>query len=181
MLDLDPIKARLDAACPGPWTGMTVRRAIDGNCLAIVREHPDGEQKSMKGSAMTVVATLIPQYGDDQTAVMFLHSRADMDAMVAEIERLRAENDQLRDERQQAVAWLHVESARAYKYYDDAEIELKCAERVRIATWLRNEPEKLVECDGHRHADGKPCLVLAPMSLPEIADAIERGDYGGKP
>lgn len=54
-------------------------------------------------------------------------------------------------------------------------------ERARIASWLRDEPEKLVECDGHRHADGKPCLVLAPMTLAEIADAIERGDFGGEP
>jgi hypothetical protein len=171
MLDLDPIKARLDAACPGPWKGGTLRDPLIGDCYMLLRAD----------DPIVVAATLRLQYGDNDTAVMLLHSRADMDAMVAEIERLRADNDQLRDERQQAVAWLHVESARAHKYYDDAEIELKCAERVRISTWLRNEPEKLVACDGNRHADGKPCLVLAPMSLPEIADAIERGDYGGKP
>jgi hypothetical protein len=112
MLDLDPIKARLDAACPGPWTGMTVRRAIDGNCLAIVREHPDGEHKSMKGGALTIAATLIPQYGNDDTAVMLLHSRADMETMVAEIERLRAENEELRQERPAVVAWLNAEAER---------------------------------------------------------------------
>ena len=89
-LDLDAIKARLAAACPGPWTGMAVRRFIDGDCLAIVREHPDGEHESMKGSALTIAATLLPQYGDNDTATMLLHSRADMDALVAEVERLRA-------------------------------------------------------------------------------------------
>ena len=89
-LDLDAIKARLAAACPGPWTGMAVRRFIDGDCLAIVREHPDGEHESMKGSALTIAATLVPQYGDNDTATMLLHSRADMDALVAEVERLRA-------------------------------------------------------------------------------------------
>ena len=120
-IDLDAIKARLAAACPGPWTGMTVRRAIDGNCLAIVREHPDGEHESMKGFTLTIAATLVPQYGDNDTAVMLLHSRADMDALVAEVERLRGVNDDLRlmvdgletaahEERAAVVAWLRTAS-----------------------------------------------------------------------
>lgn len=90
-IDLDAIKARLAAACPGPWTGMTVKRFIDGDCLAIVREHPEGSHKSEKGTTLTIAATLLPQYGDNDTAAMLLHSRADMDALVAEVERLRAE------------------------------------------------------------------------------------------
>ena len=89
--ELNAIKARLAAALPAPWTGMTVRRWLDGDCLAIVREHPDGEHKSMKGTALTVGATLLPRYGDNDTAVMLLHAREDMDALVAEVERLRVE------------------------------------------------------------------------------------------
>ena len=88
--ELNAIKARLAAALPAPWTGTTIRRSLDGDCLAIVREHPDGEHTSMKGTALTVGATLLPRYGDNDTAVMLLHSRADMDALVAEVERLRA-------------------------------------------------------------------------------------------
>ena len=63
-------------------------------------------------------AVLFSRYTDNDTAVMLLHSRADMDALVAEVERLRAQraldNDELaraydmgRDkERHAAVAWL---------------------------------------------------------------------------
>ena len=36
-----------------------------------------------------------------------------------------------------------------------------------------------MECSGHRHKDGKQCHLIAAMSLEEIADAIERGDYPG--
>ena len=90
MTRLDDIKARLAAACPGPWTGMTIRRALDGNCLAIVREHAKGEHATAGGGKVTVAATLIPQYGDSETAVMLLHSREDLEYLVAEVERLRA-------------------------------------------------------------------------------------------
>ena len=50
-------------------------------------------------------------------------------------------------------------------------------ERAAVVAWLRGEPERLVACSGHRHADGKPCLVLSPMPAEELADAIERGDH----
>lgn len=95
MTRLEDIKARLAAACPGPWTGMTVRRSIDGDCLAIVREHLDGEHPTMKGATVTVAATLLPQYGDNETAVMLLHSREDLEYLVAEVERLTEQRDRL--------------------------------------------------------------------------------------
>ncbi len=50
-------------------------------------------------------------------------------------------------------------------------------ERASILEFLRNEPETLRECNGHRHKNGEKCLVMVPMTLEEIADAIERGDY----
>jgi hypothetical protein len=50
-------------------------------------------------------------------------------------------------------------------------------ERARIARFLRSEPEKAVACDGHRHKDGKPCVVFAPMTLEDMADAVERGEH----
>ena len=50
-------------------------------------------------------------------------------------------------------------------------------ERAAVVAWLRGEPERLVECNGHRHADGKPCWVMSPMPAEELADAIERGDH----
>lgn len=78
-LDLDAIKARLAKACPGPWAPGKLRRSVDGDCLMLVRED----------NPYVIAATLIPHYGDNDTAVMLLHSRADMDALVAEVERLR--------------------------------------------------------------------------------------------
>jgi hypothetical protein len=53
----------------------------------------------------------------------------------------------------------------------------KAEERAAVVAWLREEPERLVECNGHRHADGKPCWVMSPMPADELADAIERGEH----
>jgi len=50
-------------------------------------------------------------------------------------------------------------------------------ERAAVVAYLRGEPERLVECDGRRHADGKPCLVMSPMPADELADDIERGEH----
>lgn len=108
MIDLEPIKGRLAAACPGPWTGMTIQRSLDGNCLAIVREHSEGNRVSQDGARLTVAATLIPHLGDMDTAVMLLHARADLEALVAEVERLRAENDQLRSKNRNLTGLLGV-------------------------------------------------------------------------
>ena len=93
MLDLDAIKARLSAALSGPWTGMTIHRSLDGDCLAIVRQQENG--------GATIAATVVPTYSDRDTIPLFLHARADMDALVAEVDRLRAENRKLRD----VLAW----------------------------------------------------------------------------
>jgi hypothetical protein len=60
---------------------------------------------------------------------------------------------------------------------EHAHAEGKADERAAVVAWLRGEPERLVECDGHRHADGKPCLVMSPMPADELADAIERGEH----
>lgn len=84
-LDLDAIKARLAKACPGPWKGGTLRDPLSGDCYMLVRAD----------DPTVIAATLRPQYGDNDTAVMLLHSRADMDALVAEVEYLRGENARL--------------------------------------------------------------------------------------
>lgn len=84
-LDLDAIKARLAKACPGPWKGGTLRDPLSGDCLMFMRED----------DPRVCAAVLFSRYTDNDTAAMLLHSRADMDAMVAEIEYLRGENDRL--------------------------------------------------------------------------------------
>jgi hypothetical protein len=58
-----------------------------------------------------------------------------------------------------------------------AEVVHLRGERAAIAAWLRSEPETIRECNGHRHKDGKKCLVISPMTLEELAAAIECGDY----
>lgn len=50
-------------------------------------------------------------------------------------------------------------------------------ERAAIAAWLRSEPETIKECSGHRHKDGKKCLVITLMTLEELAEAVAKGDY----
>ena len=84
-IDLDAIKARLAKACPGPWVGGTLRDPLSGDCLMFMRED----------DPTVIAATLRPQYGDNDTAAMLLHSRADMDALVAEVERLWCRVDDL--------------------------------------------------------------------------------------
>jgi len=58
-----------------------------------------------------------------------------------------------------------------------AEVEHLRGERAAVVAWLRGEPERLVECNGRRHADGKTCFVMSPMPAEELADAIERGEH----
>jgi uncharacterized small protein (DUF1192 family) len=96
------------------------------------------------------------------------HIEVDLAALVAEIERLRAEVDLLRTGR---------EAARNYADRVEAEVVALRGERAAVVAWLRGEPEQLVECNGHRHADGKPCWVMSPMPAAELADAIERGEH----
>lgn len=50
-------------------------------------------------------------------------------------------------------------------------------ERSRIARYLISGPEKGIECDGHRHKDGRKCVILVPMTVEDMAAAIVRGDY----
>lgn len=125
MLDLDAIKARLDAACPGPWSGMTIKRPIDGPCLAIVREHAAGDRVSQDGARLTVAATLIPHFGDRATATMLLHARADIETLLAEVERLREEAHDLR--------LMVEEAARA----ENLNAEDAKRERAAVVAWLQ--------------------------------------------
>ena len=67
----------------------------------------------------------------------------------------------------------------AQRTYEQGSAEGERRATERIVAWLRGEPERLVACDGHRHAGGKPCFVLSPMPADELADAIERGEHVG--
>lgn len=54
-------------------------------------------------------------------------------------------------------------------------------EREAICDFLRSEPEKIVECDGHRHKDGKSCIVFSPMTLEDMIEVIREGKYNRSP
>ena len=85
-----------------------------------------------------------------------------MTALLDEVDRLRIEVERTEHARSSLDTALMLERER---------------ERAAVVAWLRGEPERLVACDGHRHADGKPCLVLSSMPAYELANAIERGEH----
>jgi hypothetical protein len=80
---LDPIKARAAAATPGPWKP-------DGrNAFAL--------QHGMSYLARSVIKAGVPESQKRTDAVFIAHAREDVPALLAEVERLRAENESLRD------------------------------------------------------------------------------------
>ena len=152
-LDLDAIKARLAAACPGPWTGGTLRDPLSGDCLMLVRE----DDPRVCG------AVLFSRYTDNDTATMLLHSRADMDALVAEVERLRALVVSIVEN---VVEARTEDENRRLQLLDDAggleneirrlreENDLLRGERPAVVAWLRTRP-----------------------GYGPVADAIENGEH----
>lgn len=119
---------------------------------------------------------------------------ADFDALVAEVERLRedavvarsAETTLTVRGEARLAALLDAErentALRAQRALDNDALarawdEGRDMERAATVAYLRGEPERLVECNGHRHADGKTCFVMSPMPAEELADEIERGDH----
>lgn len=74
-LDLDTIKARCEAATPGPWYASVGDFSTD---FGIIHKDPDQGRRTLA-------------YGlscDDQ--IFVAHARTDVPALVAEVERLRA-------------------------------------------------------------------------------------------
>jgi len=152
-LDLDAIKARLAAACPGPWKPGKLRRSVDGDCLMLVRED----------NPYVIAATIIPQYGDNDTATMLLHSRADMDALVAEVDRLRALVVSIVE---------NVVEART-------EDENRRLQLLDDAGGLENEIRRLREENDLLRGE-RPAVVEYLRTRPgygPVADAIENGDH----
>ena len=100
----------------------------------------------------------------------------DPTATVRALLALRAEVDKLQEllDAKSHEAGLY---ARRMEQAQRSRDEARAEERAAVVAWLRGEPERLVACDGHRHADGKPCFVLSPMPVDELADAIERGEH----
>jgi hypothetical protein len=91
--------------------------------------------------------------------------RQDVGALLDALEATNAEAATMR-------AWAEEAAAAENANAEDAR-----KERAAVVAWLRGEPERLVECNGHRHTDGTPCWVMSPMPAEELADAIERGEH----
>ena len=117
MIDLEAIKARLSAATPGPW-----RR--DGNHRAKVR-----------GGDGDTLTRVVPESSDEPwsptdeaNADLIAHAPGDIAALVAEVERLRADN-----------ARIMLEAERHRRIADEAieRIESAEEERAAVVAWLR--------------------------------------------
>jgi hypothetical protein len=116
-LDLDAIKARVDAATPGEWFFAYNKIFAGGKVSAeeawiealgsddhTLDQHPrepcGGGKCNLRSKALDmdpVVARVEPSYGDTATgqrvldAEFIAHAREDVPALIAEVERLRAE------------------------------------------------------------------------------------------
>ncbi len=80
--ELQAIKQRVDAATPGPWTAKA--RASDGYVDSFLGVEVEGPPDAQRG-----------QFSRMEDADFIAHARDDVPALVAEVEQLRAEVDQL--------------------------------------------------------------------------------------
>lgn len=87
--ELTAIKERLAAASPGPWRALTGERQ---------RSHAHGNANAVFPMVLSnnehVLAEMSPWLSDaDRTFI--IHSRTDVEALVAEVERLMSERDRV--------------------------------------------------------------------------------------
>jgi hypothetical protein len=112
--DIEAIKGRLAAATPGPW---------------YVDESLRGVEAQTHGYPVEIVA-----WTGRADAVLIAHAPGDIDALVAEVERLRADN-----------ARIMLEAERHRRIADEAidRIESADNERADVVAWLRDEAARL--------------------------------------
>lgn len=84
-IDLQPIKERLSKASPGPWTANDIGEvyAPTGDILGQCFDNVDSGLEALDDE---------PSYWNTQ---LFAHSRQDIEALVAEVERLHLKNLEL--------------------------------------------------------------------------------------
>ncbi len=80
-LDLDAIRARADAATPGPW-----------HVEKLPYRYP---QRVTTNAALIVAETYIDPAHEPAEAIFIAHARTDVPALLAEVERLRAAGDRM--------------------------------------------------------------------------------------
>lgn len=140
MIDLNAIKARLAAATDGPWY-LQPNDLIGGWCVRTVDTPPSegpGE---------------VADFIREEDAALIAHARADLPALVAEVEHLRATVSALR-------ASVPPSRPRDYGHevWTTALREAAEAERAAVVAWLRREIKKC-GCDD------------------DTASCIERGEH----
>lgn len=96
-LDLEPIKARAAAATPGDWECLPWEQAAGGT---------DWNVWGPKGSNQVKIDDLHGDFGSESDAQFIAHARTDIPALLAEVERLRADlgNANLRNNSMRSVA-----------------------------------------------------------------------------
>ncbi len=100
-MNLEPIKARLAAATPGPWHPVEIPAA---KYVGVTAEHWDGDGYHVCSTEDCDPEDAVPN------ATFIAHAKADVEALVAEVERLRAAIALHRDRWRSGVgsgAWVH--------------------------------------------------------------------------
>ena len=87
-LDLEPIKERLAAATPGPWDFHVLPQSV-GITVATIHS----EQGPRETCWTADLPPEIGGMGTEKDAEFIAHAPEDIAALVAEVERLRAERD----------------------------------------------------------------------------------------
>lgn len=114
-LDLEPIKARLSAATPGEWSSDSERSCgsygsgddtHEGFAAYAVYAEIGGKSESICDTHNSGVAEIHEEYDEDggwawdevgrRNMDFIAHAKSDLSATVQEIERLRAENEELK-------------------------------------------------------------------------------------
>jgi hypothetical protein len=115
--DLEAIKARLAAASPGPWH----HGSVDDRLHAVFDANADGEICTLydvDGEGFPADAF----QGDAANAELIAHAPTDLAALVAEVERLRGENERQADRLRRVAGLLPVSLSTALGE-DDGEDE----------------------------------------------------------
>jgi hypothetical protein len=92
VLDLDAIRARADAATPGPWTVESLHRPQPGcRCLSCVEDEPWAYGLREVDGPESPERCIHPVHVAQADAEFIAHARIGVPALVAEVSRLRTE------------------------------------------------------------------------------------------
>ena len=130
-LELAEIEARANAATPGPWEVGVLRRECD---------HPTTNQFTEERSVFPPLGESGPvalaAEGEHENGAFIAHARTDVPALIAEVKRLRAENDVLRKSADAAVDGVRAMLPAALKVAREEKREACAARLERAASYI---------------------------------------------